>query len=468
MRGFSTEAKVGLAVIAASLILAFMSVKIGLFRIGKEPGYRVFVIFDSASGLDKKSTVKMAGVDIGKVESMELTDGKAKVWLRIDPEIVLRKGAVAVIRSAGLLGEKFVEILPGKEKGLISEGGSIPQSDVVGDLETLIAKFSEIGTDIKAVTRSLREAVGSKQGEEDLKAILANFHKFSEHLDQLITDNRESVGDIVENLRDFSDFLNTVAADMEAGRGTVGKLLKDDALYNKLTGAVTDVQKIAAKIESGEGTIGKLVSDDKAYQKINNALDGLSNTLGRIERFKTSVGFRNEYQFDTTHANKGYFSVTLAPRADKYYLLEVVDDPAGYYDNSTQTITTGGSSVTTTTITSERKLKLSLEMGRRYNNLDLHLGLVENSFGAGAAVLFLNDKLRIGADIWDFNSPDPSSPNPHLKTTVSYSLIHNFYIQGGIDQMINSNIKTGFAGAGLVLDDEDIKYLLGSMGGAIR
>jgi phospholipid/cholesterol/gamma-HCH transport system substrate-binding protein len=479
LKGFTTEAKVGLVVIIGAVVLAYMSMKIGLYHIGKETGYRIIVVFDSAAGLDKKTPIRMAGVEIGKVEQMELDDSVARVTFRIHQEVRLRKGGKATIRSAGLLGEKYVDLMPGKEKDYFKDGDTVPQSEALGDLETLIAKFTDIGSDIKAVTQTLRNSVGTPKGEEDIKAVLANFRNFSQHLDQLIAHNQEAVGETIANLKDFSEFMNEdipalvdslkrIAANLETGKGTMGKLLHDDQLYERLNSAMENIQKITQKIGNGEGTIGKLVTDEKAYNKLNSALEGLSNTLGRIERFKTTVGFRNEFQMDTTHKNKGYFSVSLEPRADKYYLLEVVDDPRGSATLLTQTNTVNGVSTTTEYLSVESKLKLSLEMGRRYNGLDLHLGLVENSFGAGASYNLLNDQIKLAVDLWDFNSADPQSTRPHLKTTVSYNLLPHLFIQTGYDQLLNSQLKTSFVGGGITLDDEDIKYLIGSAASAVR
>ncbi|MFI5303461.1 MAG: MlaD family protein [Nitrospiria bacterium] len=479
MRGFTTEAKVGLVVIIGAVVLAYMSMEIGLYRFGKETGYRIFVVFDSAAGLDKKTPIRMAGVEIGKVEQMELVDNHARVTFRIFPDVRIRQGGKAVIRSAGLLGEKYVDLMPGKEKDYVKDGDSVQQSETLGDLETLIAKFTDIGSDLKSVSQTLKNSIGTQQGEEDIKTVLSNFRNFSKHLDQLITQNQEAVGDTIDNLKDFSEFMNKdipalveslkrIANNLESGKGTIGKLLKDDELYDKLNSAMENIQKITQKIGNGEGTIGKLFTDDKAYNNLNSSLEGLSNTLGRIERFRTIVGFRNEYQLENMQKNKGYFSISLEPRADKYYLLEVIDDPRGFANTITLSDTSNGVTTTNQYVSIESKLKVSGEIGRRYNGFDLHIGLIESSFGAGASYSLFNDQLKLGVDIWDFNSSDPESTKPHLKTTLVYNLLPHLFLQTGYDQILNSQLITPFIGAGLTIDDDDIKYLLGSAASAIR
>ena len=85
MSKLTAEAKVGLLVLGSSVILLWMTVLVGKFDFGKPKGYLVSATFDTVSGLDLKAAVRMAGVQVGTVETVELEDSKARVLLRIDP-----------------------------------------------------------------------------------------------------------------------------------------------------------------------------------------------------------------------------------------------------------------------------------------------------------------------------------------------------------------------------------------------
>ncbi|MEK7243272.1 MAG: MlaD family protein, partial [Thermodesulfobacteriota bacterium] len=113
MFSLSSEAKVGLFVLVGLIILGYMSVQIGKQTLGLKKGYTLEVFFDNAAGLDRDASVQIAGVEVGRVESIQLQAGKALVRLRITPGVKLEKDAIAAIKTHGILGEKYVELHPG-------------------------------------------------------------------------------------------------------------------------------------------------------------------------------------------------------------------------------------------------------------------------------------------------------------------------------------------------------------------
>lgn len=476
----SPEARVGLVVMLGLLVLTYMTFTVGGYRFGRETGYRLFALFDTVAGLDEQSPVKVAGVEVGKVEAIGLRDGKANITLRIQPGVQLRRGTQAALRATGLLGEKYIELIPGTDEVYLKDGESLGESRQAADLDRLIGQFSDIAGDVKKVTAALREALGTPEGEQSLKDIVANVRELSRNLNETVRDNRENFTKAVANIQDASqslkeelprlmeslnrtsEKLEIIATKVEKGEGTLGKLITEEEVYNKLNSALGSIDTITKKVEKGEGTIGKLFSDDKAYDQITSTLEGLSGAVSRIERFKTTIGFRNEYQFDSGE-NKGYFSVQLQPREDKFYLLELVDDPRG---KITETTTQVGSNPPVTELKSQHRLKINAEFGRRFSDLGLRIGLMENTFGAGADLHLFNDALRFSFDAWDFNSDDPENTRAHLKATAALSFFKYLFVQGGYDNFLNRKIDTGFVGGGIRFEDDDLKYLLGS--GALK
>lgn len=485
MKGLTTEAKVGGAVILGIAILAYMTVSVGSFSFFKEKGFRVSVVFPSASGLDKKAPARVAGVEVGRVEEIKLVEEGARITMRIQPQFKIRKGGAAAIRSSGLLGDRYVELVPGKDKDFLKEGDILPAQPEAADLENLMARFSSIADDVKAVTSSLREVVGTPEGKESLKDILGNVRSLTKGVNEFVQNNRESIGRSVSNFETFSKTLkdqgdelvkslNNIAQKVERGEGTLGKLINDDEAYDTLKKSLDDlgkslkgVENITAKVERGEGTIGKLFTDEKAYDNLNTALQGLGNAVGRIERFKTFVGFRDEYQLRESQS-KGYFTLQLQPRADKYYLLELIDDPRGRVTQTTEVVTTNGVPSVITDLRTQRRLKISAEFGKKVSNLGLRIGLIENTFGVGADYFLMNDNFRVSLDTWDFNSDDPATKRAHMKLTAAYTLFRYVNFELGYDQILNRKLETVFIGAGLRFEDDDFKYLVGGLAGLAK
>lgn len=472
MRSLSLEARVGAVVLLAAALLLFATFNLKDWGFQRVEGDRLTARFDSVAGLDKNAPVSMAGVPIGKVEEMGLENSHARVAFRIQPGVRIPEGSRAQVKASGLLGDKYVEILPGKGPGVLKDGGEILQQEGSADLDTLITRFGAIADDVKAVTAALRSAVGSEEGERSLKEIVAHFRGLAENLDLMVAENRQAVKGTIDNAEALTRALkeeapklvatlNRLADRLERGDGTLGKLLTDDAVYNKLDQALADLNQVTKNLEQGKGTLGKLINDDEAYQKLNTALSGLSGALTKIDEIRLTVGARNEYQW-AEGENKGYFSLAVTPRENKSYLVDVVDDPRGRVTKTFVERTVNGVPSTIEELKIERKIKFSVQFFRRFADLGLRGGLVENSFGVGADYFLDETGLQFSLDLWDFNSDDPLSEHVHAKATARYRFLKYLYVQAGYDNPFNRDLDTGFVGGGLSFDDEDLKYLIGS------
>ena len=404
---------------------------------------------------------------------MGLHDSQAQVFFRIQPGVKIPEGSYAAVKASGLLGDKYVEIVPGKGPGFFPNDARIPQQEGASDLDALINRFAAVADDVKAVTASLRAALGNAEGEQSLKDIVAHFRAMAVNLDLIVAENREAIKGAIANAEELTASLkeegprlvatlNRIADRLERGDGTLGKLLADDAVYAKLDSALANIDAVTKNLEQGKGTLGKLINDDEAYQKLNGALTGLSGTLSKIEQIRLTLDARNEYQF-AEGDNKGYFGLHVTPRENKSYIVEVVDDPRGKVTKTTTDVTVnGGPPTVTEELKIVRKIKFSVEYFRRFGDLGLRGGLMENSFGVGADYFLDTPGLQLSLDFWDFSSDDPLTKNVHAKATARLRFLKYLYVQGGYDNPFNRQLDTAFVGGGLTFDDDDLKYLIGS------
>jgi phospholipid/cholesterol/gamma-HCH transport system substrate-binding protein len=111
------EIKIGTFLAGLLLILALAIIFIGNVRdLFKKPGYEVFALFDSALGLENKASVKLAGIKIGEVKNITLAGRRAKVGMLIYPQFRIPYGSRVTLSSLGILGEKYIEIIPARRK----------------------------------------------------------------------------------------------------------------------------------------------------------------------------------------------------------------------------------------------------------------------------------------------------------------------------------------------------------------
>jgi len=132
---------VGVFVLLGILALGYLSIKLGRVSFLGGGGYTVTVDFPATGGLKAGSAVEIAGVEIGRVESISLVDYQARVALRIEDHVKLQDDAIASIKTKGLIGEKFVRVSPGASDKLIGHGGKIREVEAPVDLEELISKY---------------------------------------------------------------------------------------------------------------------------------------------------------------------------------------------------------------------------------------------------------------------------------------------------------------------------------------
>jgi len=505
----SREARVGIFVLLGLIVLTFFTFKVSKWGLIAEKGYRLTVDFDTASGLEPKSDVKMAGVPIGKVEEIQLVGNRARLVLRIKEGIRIPIDSVGSIQTQGLLGEKYVELLPGKDvQRNLPAGGQVANTLSPVNLDEMIRKLSAIGDDVKKFTDTLSSTFGSEEGKQALGDILRDVRATTAALRTVVTGNEERFGRIVANIDRLSADLSDISsANKEDVRATIANLralsdtLKSEApaLVRKLeemsegiSGVVGDNRenlkesiknlkaasarldntldaagRVMAKIDRGEGTLGMLVNDNSAHGSLTDTLEGINKYVRKSEQLKTFIDYHVEWQQEPSEF-KHYVNLRLQPTADKYYTIGVVDDPRGKFSSSTSTVTVNGQPPTVTTEEKfDDKLKISALIARKFSGLTVKGGVIESTGGLGVDYELLKNRLTVGADAWDFARKDINNKSqpPHLKLYGNYDIVKNLFVTGGVDDVLANerNLRTLFLGFGIKFADEDIKTVLGAV-----
>lgn len=265
-------------------------------------GYEITANFKNAQELKRGDLVKMAGVEIGRVEGIELqtdpdgvTRARVKLKIKKDGKVVIRSDAKAIIKFTGLMGQNFVAIEGGTATAAKMEGGALETAEQP-DLSLIMQKLDNVATGVEGLTKSF-----STEGISTLLGPLTDF----------MTQNKGPLTAMIANFRQVSD-------NLAQGRGTIGQLLSDDSFYKSALGAATNLQSastdlkrlmtnansaithvdsifgeargIIDKINSGQGTLGKLTTDDALYKETTTMMANLSSIMQKLNRGEGSVG----------------------------------------------------------------------------------------------------------------------------------------------------------------------------------
>ena len=471
----TTTAKIGAFFLLTLGLLAVLVMKIEDFSFGKQARtVSAEVQFRDVAGLDDKSAVRIAGVRVGKVDGIRLLpDGTAVARIALERDVELHEGAWGQIRNMGLLGDKYVELFPGRpDAPRLGTGARIPGTVPTG-FDELTKLAGDIGKDVKDLTGALSSSMGGDQGAVKLNRIVDNVGALAEALRKLVEANRENVDATMGNLKLFAAEIRATLARVDrildenrtGVRDTVGNL---DEVTGKLKTTADNLNSITAKIDSGNGTIGKLVNSEETHQNLNDALqsvkagvESLNTTLTRINRVEFDLGFRGEY---TTRDSGGraYFTLDVIPRENKFYRLEVGSGRRRDTTETTSVVLPDGSTATTVKQiqTNTDDFTLSAQMGIRKWNTQFRAGLFDWYGGVGVDQFFYEDRLRVGAEVSDFSRP---GLNARVKLTGRWQATPIIFVTGGVDQLLNPGIRSPFVGAGIRWRDEDVKSLMGAL-----
>jgi phospholipid/cholesterol/gamma-HCH transport system substrate-binding protein len=135
------EIGVGLFMLAGVLALGYLSVRLGQVDVFGTRGYVVYADFPTVGGLKAGAGVEIAGVPIGRVQSIGLKDYQARVTMQINDGVKLQDDAIVSIKTKGLIGEKFVQISPGGSEKTVPPGGRLSEVESPVDIEELISKY---------------------------------------------------------------------------------------------------------------------------------------------------------------------------------------------------------------------------------------------------------------------------------------------------------------------------------------
>jgi phospholipid/cholesterol/gamma-HCH transport system substrate-binding protein len=477
----SAAAKVGAFFVIAIILAGLLIWRIEDLRIGRGKAQRISVEFKDVAGLDAKSTVRVAGVRVGKVARIRIDrkTGQAVVDMNIDSDVDLRQGASAAVANLGLLGEKYVELVPGPVGAPALPEDTVLKGDVPVSFDQITRLARDIEVDIKGISQNLNQSLGGPAGEERLKTIVENIRIITDDLRVMVGANRGNVDTTVANFKEFSgalvqlvDRLDRLIAANQANL-TAG-IANVKEVSQKLETTADNLNDITGRIREGKGTVGKLVESEETHKNLNDALvavkegvAGLNKAFGTIGKTKIDLGVRTE-MLTRFSKGKGYFTLDIEPpNTPHFYRVELASEPFGRRaDTTTTTRTTFPDGHTEVMITDTEELKydfaISALLGWRWKDLALRAGVIESKGGAGLDYMLLKDRLRFSADVWDFNHNDFSA---HAKVAGRYFFSPSVYVTGGWDDFLNRSRRADslFLGAGIRWTDDDIKYLLGSI-----
>ncbi|MGH7801796.1 MAG: MlaD family protein [Thermodesulfobacteriota bacterium] len=277
-----TEVKVGIFFVVGLVILLIIFEFIaGIPIFTKEYSFKTY--FKSVGELKEGNTVKLSGVEVGKISKIKIVDGKIEVTLKVKKGTPVKNDSLATIKLTSLLGTSYINLTFGSPESPHAPPGSILASEEPADMSEILAKVESAVSSIESVFSDNGEKIGSIVNSLD--TVLSGAARGEGTLGKLIKDDS-----LYNEARDTLANLNEISSDIKQGKGTLGKLVKDESLYNETKTTMANLGQLAKRLNSAEGTFGKLLKDDTLYNQATEAATNLNSILKRIDKGEGTIG----------------------------------------------------------------------------------------------------------------------------------------------------------------------------------
>ena len=429
------EAKIGIFLAGAFLIIAvFIFVAGDLSTWFQRPGYELSVFFPSATGLEKRAAVRLAGVKIGYVNDIRLEQRKARVGLAVWPKYQVPRGSRAALASIGLVGERYIEISPSEQADFLKPGETI-EAAVSVSFDQIGGLAASIGDELKAVSQSIREMT-DEEARKNLSGTLKNLNALTEQLGQFVAANKEELQAGIRGAsraaREFEEKMAAVSGSLDETIRAVRTIAAENeesikSSLQKLEDVLTEVQESVRllrnsleRIDRGEGTVGKLVQDPKLYDEARETVESVKKAVEPLRQVRAAGHFRADY-LSETEKYRGTISAAfyLTPRS--FLLGQIVDDPR------------------------RDGFAYTAQAGTRLGAVAPRAGIIESEFGAGVDFMALGDRLMFSLEGFDFERDG----GPRFRLSSQFALLKYVHLILGIDDLGSDSRREVYFGLGL-------------------
>ncbi len=270
------EFAIGLSVTIATLIVIFTILWLGKSNFLVK-GLHLNMIVSNANGLSVGDEILYKGLAVGTIQDTKFEDKGISIQLKIEKAPPLPKDSRFVIKSISLLGEMAVEIIPGTSTQFLSFGDT-----VYGETDKGLSELMGQGKQLEAQVDSILKNVNVLSGKETIQNInnlLSSWKKTSESLNVLINgDLKKATANLKEITEQNKKPIHRVLDTLSRNAGNISKTLQD------LRFVSTRLDSILAGLNKGQGTLGKLVKNDSLYNNMDRAVEHLDSLILDIKK----------------------------------------------------------------------------------------------------------------------------------------------------------------------------------------
>lgn len=420
----SNEAKVGIFTMIGLSLLTGIIFYLNGFDFGKNKDYSFDITFNQVTGLKVGAGVSYAGIDVGRVSTIEAYKDKAKVTVVIKGDMKIAKDSLFTISSDGLMGEKFVSIMPPRHPSgeYLVAGESVQGVDEKG-LDYLLSQAGVTLDDVRGLIKSMNEVLGNKKVQEslvqtavNLKELTGNMNQIMEVMATLSVNNQQDIDKMIKNMSAMTDSMANAADEIEL---MISEFSGNGETAANMKVAIANLSETSKSIKNMATNMETVIGDPQTAQNLKNIIQNANNISQRADNMMSKVS-----------------SIEVKPGVETLYSggqsqwmvnadVKVYTDPNSFLLIGADDI--GGDDSGT-----------NLQVGTGNDVFTGRGGLIDDKIGVGVD-LKAGEKAKISVDAYDPN-------DLRVKLKGQYEVANDTYLIGQIKDINNSDDRAAYVG----------------------
>ena len=334
----STEAKVGAFTLAGIVLFVSVVLLLSGLSLGGHKGYTLYAGFKQVVGIEPQSTVRLSGVPVGSVRGVANDGGGVTVTMDIKGDVKIPRGSRVTVGSSGVMGEKFVNIIPaGPENGWVTDGDYLIGEEEAG-MDTLMASMDKVMGQVQELLTSVNDVMGNKDLQRSLVQTVVNMQNVTSRLDRtmavlenLVVENQGQVVQMLTQLNAATASMDRTMRNVEAMMANLATVGADPQTAENLRQTLANVADASARVVRITEGLEKITTDEKVQDDLKTTIhnareltDRAKGMMGKLSSIEVKPQVDLMYS-GGAHDWKTDFNLDVGKKDGAYLRLGVED-----------------------------------------------------------------------------------------------------------------------------------------------
>lgn len=427
----SAEAKVGAFAVGGIMMLGAAMFALGNIHLGSSDDLILYANFKQVIGLEPKATVRLRGVPIGRVEEIENEIETVSVMLKVNPDIQIPKDSIATISTVGVMGEKFVNITPGKDTSqYLNDGDRIKGVEESG-MDAMFAGMEKTLDNVDELLKAMRSIIGDETFKKSVVDMSSNMKDASAHVNGLVESlektakgNEDNINQMVSQMQSVLSKMDASMSHVEHMTSNIDKFAGDPQTAENLKTTLQNISETSKSVADMAQNINKFAGDPKVAEDMKATVSNARSITERADKILTKV------QGTADKISK----VDVTPSVDLLYSGKRSDWNA----NVNVEVTSDRTSLNLGVEDVGDGSKINAQVGKRFNDLGARAGVVAGKIGLGVDA-YAGNKWKFSAEAYD--------PNDFtLRLKSQYKVADSTYILGEWHEVNHKDDRAVYVG----------------------